>query len=50
MDFTLLTSLISEGKMTVEDAIVLMIRERAILVDENNNTGNSNLFRNKNNL
>eukprot|EP00828_Plagiopyla_frontata_P026295 TRINITY_DN3433_c0_g1_i1.p1 TRINITY_DN3433_c0_g1~~TRINITY_DN3433_c0_g1_i1.p1 ORF type:complete len:444 (-),score=84.71 TRINITY_DN3433_c0_g1_i1:1068-2399(-) len=52
VDFTLLTSLISEGKMTVEDAIVLMIRERAMLVDDTNNnaSGGSNLFRNKNNL
>ena len=41
MDFALLTSLISEGKMTIEDAIVLMIRERAILVDENNNNNAS---------
>lgn len=52
VDFTLLTSLISEGKMTVEDSIVLMIRERAMLVDENNGagTGGSHLFRNKNNM
>ena len=50
VDFTLLTSLISEGKMTVEDSIVLMIRERAMLVDEGSVTGGSHLFRNKNNM
>ena len=52
VDFTLLTSLISEGKMTVEDAIVLMIRERAMLLDESGGTGTggSHLFRNKNNI
>lgn len=34
VDFTLLTQLINEKKMTFDEAIVLLIRERALLLDD----------------
>jgi hypothetical protein len=36
VDFTLLSELITEKKMTVKEAIVLLIRERALLANEFN--------------
>lgn len=34
VDFTLLTQLVNEKKMTFDEAIVLIIRERALLIDD----------------
>lgn len=51
VDFTLLTQLINEKKMTFDEAIVLLIRERALLLDEplltlqyNSHISNNNSF------
>lgn len=43
VDFTLLTQLVQEQKMTFDEAIVLLIRERALLIDDplNSLQGNS---------
>eukprot|EP01016_Furgasonia_blochmanni_P030003 TRINITY_DN31357_c0_g1_i2.p1 TRINITY_DN31357_c0_g1~~TRINITY_DN31357_c0_g1_i2.p1 ORF type:complete len:254 (-),score=57.63 TRINITY_DN31357_c0_g1_i2:11-772(-) len=40
VDFTLLNQLINEGKMTLNEAIVLLTRERALLIDDVSNTFN----------
>jgi len=35
VDFTLLTQMIQDGKMSLQEAIVLLVRERALLIDDN---------------
>ena len=51
VDFTLLTQLVNEQKMTFDEAIVLLIRERALLIDDpllslqgTSQTSNNNSF------